>query len=62
MPTFTAVTAKISYLFASDVDNYHIHYDLVQEPINGHRKKSPISIGFCRFVSPNQLQSDINHH
>ena len=49
MPTFTAVTAKISYLFASDVDNYHIHYDLVQEPINGvAQEKVPY---FDRFLS-----------
>ena len=25
------VFAQLTYLFASDVDNYHIHYDLVQE-------------------------------
>ena len=46
-----SLTAQISYLFASDVDNYHIHYDLVQEPTVGVEQYScPPSIGFCHLV------------
>lgn len=53
------VPGIISYLFASDVDNYHIHYDLVQDPAwKALLLSFTIYMDFLFFNDPNPTQQD----